>query len=121
MISKIIDEDLITKVKKAIDGVDKIVIVAHVGPDGDAMGSSLALWHYLMTIEKEPVVIVPTPFATFLNWMPGSEQVIVYENNKEKADAIFATTELIFTLDFNTASTVSYTHLRAHETDSYLV
>ena len=104
MISKIIDENLISKVKKAIDKVDKIAIVVHVGPDGDAMGSSLALWHYLMTIEKEPVVIVPTPFATFLNWMPGSEQVIVYENNKEKADAIFASTELIFTLDFNTAS-----------------
>ncbi|MEI8085480.1 MAG: DHH family phosphoesterase [Paludibacter sp.] len=104
MISKIIAEDLITKVKKAIDKVDKIAIVVHVGPDGDAMGSSLALWHYLMTIEKEPVVIVPTAFATFLNWMPGSEQVIVYEKEKEKADAIFASTELIFTLDFNTAS-----------------
>ena len=104
MISKIIAEDLITKVKKAINKVDKIAIVVHVGPDGDAMGSSLALWHYLMTIDKEPVVIVPTAFASFLNWMPGSEQVIVYENNKEKADAIFATTELIFTLDFNTAS-----------------
>ncbi len=104
MISKIIAEDLITKVKKAIDKVDKIAIVVHVGPDGDAMGSSLALWHYLMTIEKEPVVIVPTAYASFLNWMPGSEQVIVYENNKEKADEIFATTELIFTLDFNTAS-----------------
>ena len=104
MISKIIAEDLITKVKKAIDKVDKIAIVVHVGPDGDAMGSSLALWHYLMTIEKEPVVIVPTPFATFLNWMPGSEQVIVYEKDKEKADAIFASTELIFTLDFNTAN-----------------
>jgi len=104
MISKIIAEDLISKVKKAINKVDKIAIVVHVGPDGDAMGSSLALWHYLMTIEKEPVIIVPTPFASFLNWMPGIEQVIVYENDKEKADAIFASTELIFTLDFNTAS-----------------
>ena len=104
MISKIIAEDLITKVSKAINKVDKIAIVVHVGPDGDAMGSSLALWHYLMTIEKEPVVIVPTAFASFLNWMPGSEQVIVYESNKEKADAIFASTELIFALDFNTAS-----------------
>ncbi len=104
MISKIIAEDLITKVSKAINKVDKIAIVVHVGPDGDAMGSSLALWHYLMTIEKEPVVIVPTAFASFLNWMPGSEQVLVYESNKEKADAIFASTELIFALDFNTAS-----------------
>lgn len=104
MISKIIAEDLITKVKKAIDGVDKIVIVAHVGPDGDAMGSTLALWHYLMTIEKEPTVIVPTPFPSFLAWLPGAECVLDYENNKEKADEIIAETELIFTLDFNTTS-----------------
>ena len=101
MISKIIAEDLITKAKKTIDGVDKIVIVAHVGPDGDAMGSTLALWHYLMTIEKEPVVIVPTPFPNFLSWMPGSECVLDYENNKEQSDKLIAEAELIFALDFN--------------------
>jgi len=104
MISKIIAEDQITKVKKAIDDVDKIVIVAHVGPDGDAMGSTLALWHYLMTIEKEPVVIVPTMYANFLAWMPGSECVLIYEKDKEKADELIAAAELIFTLDFNQAS-----------------
>ncbi|HEY6914032.1 MAG TPA: DHH family phosphoesterase [Paludibacter sp.] len=104
MISKIIAEDLITKVKKAIDSVDKIVIVSHVGPDGDAMGSTLALWHYLMTIEKEPVVIVPTAFASFLSWLPGSEFVLVYEDQKEKSDELIAEAELIFTLDFNQES-----------------
>ncbi|MDR3653923.1 MAG: bifunctional oligoribonuclease/PAP phosphatase NrnA [Paludibacter sp.] len=104
MISKIIPEDLITKAKKAIDIVDKIVIVAHVGPDGDAMGSTLALWHYLMTIDKEPVVIVPTSFPNFLSWMPGSECVLDYENYKEKSDELIASAELIFALDFNQAS-----------------
>jgi len=104
MISKIIAEDLISKIKKAINKVDKIAIVVHVGPDGDAMGSALGLWHYLMTIEKEPTVIVPTAFADFFKWMPGSQNVIVYENNQKQADEIFATTELIFALDFNTPS-----------------
>ena len=104
MISKIIAEDLITKVNNAIDNVDKIVIVAHIGPDGDAIGSSLALWHYLMTIDKEPVVIVPNPFPSFLSWMPGAECILDYENSKEKADELIADAELIFTLDFNTAS-----------------
>jgi phosphoesterase RecJ-like protein len=101
MISKIIAEDLISKVENAIDAVDKITIVVHVGPDGDAMGSSLALWHYLMTIEKDPIIIVPTEFPNFLSWMPGIEHVLVYENEKEKCDDIFEKTELIFTLDFN--------------------
>jgi bifunctional oligoribonuclease and PAP phosphatase NrnA len=102
MISKIIDEEIISKVKKEINIAEKIVIVTHVGPDGDAMGSTLALWHYLMTVEKDPVVIVPTEFADFLNWMPGSASVLVYENSKDKADEFIAAAELIFALDFNT-------------------
>jgi len=67
----------------------------HVGPDGDAMGASLALWHYLMTIEKEPVVIVPTAFPNFLSWMPGAECVLVYEENKDISDKIISEAELI--------------------------
>ena len=104
MISKIIAEELISKVEKAIEYADKIVIVAHVGPDGDAIGASLALWHYLMTIEKEPVVIVPNPFPAFLAWMPGAECIMDYDNYKEKSDELIAAADLIFTLDFNTGN-----------------
>ncbi len=101
MISKIIAEDLIHRTQKELNKAEKIVIVVHVGPDGDAMGSSLALWHYLMTIEKEPVVIVPTAFPNFLSWMPGSECVLVYEEKKSVCDEMITNAELIFTLDFN--------------------
>lgn len=101
MISKIIAEDLIHRVEKELNKAEKIVIVVHVGPDGDAMGSSLALWHYLMSIEKEPVVIVPNGFPNFLSWMPGSECVLVYEDNQSACNEMIANAELIFTLDFN--------------------
>ena len=101
MISKVIAEDLIHKVQKEIDKAETMVIVVHVGPDGDAMGSALGLWHYLMTIDKEPQVIVPTAFPDFLAWMPGADKVLVYENDKQKCDEIIAATDLIFTLDFN--------------------
>ncbi len=101
MISKVISEESIHNATKAIDQADNIIIVVHVGPDGDAMGSSLALWHYLMTLEKTPTVIVPSAFPNFLAWMPGSEHVLVYEEHKEKCDELLANTELIFTLDFN--------------------
>lgn len=101
MISKVIAEDLIHKVQREIDKAEKIVIVVHVGPDGDAMGSALGLWHYLMSIDKEPQVIVPSAFPGFLASMPGAEKVLVYENEKLKSDEIIATTDLIFTLDFN--------------------
>ena len=101
MISKVIAEDLIHKVQKEIDKAETMVIVVHVGPDGDAMGSALGLWHYLMTIDKEPQVIVPTAFPDFLAWMPGADKVLVYENDKQKCNEIIAATDLIFTLDFN--------------------
>lgn len=101
MISNIISEESIHKVRKAIDQAENIIIVVHVGPDGDAMGSSLALWHYLMTLEKTPLVIVPSAFPNFLAWMPGAEYVLVYEDCKERCDELIAQTDLIFTLDFN--------------------
>ncbi|NDP22076.1 MAG: bifunctional oligoribonuclease/PAP phosphatase NrnA [Paludibacter sp.] len=104
MISKIIAEDLIHKVKKSIESVERIAIVVHVGPDGDAMGSSLAMWHYLMTIGKEPIVIVPTAFPAFLSWMPGAECVLVYDEAKQKCDEILKGADLIFALDFNVPS-----------------
>ena len=104
MITKIIAEDLIAKTQKAIDKADKIAIVVHVGPDGDAMGSSLALWHYLMTIDKEPVVVVPTAFPAFLAWMPGAENVLVHEKNPVQSEEALQNAELIFCLDFNVSN-----------------
>lgn len=102
MISKIIAEDLVHKVQKLISKAERIAIVVHVGPDGDAMGSSLGLWHYLMTLNKEPVIIVPTAFPDFFSWMPGSECVVVHEENKDSAETFLAGADLIFALDFNT-------------------
>jgi len=104
MISKIIAEDLIHKAKDAITEAEKIAIVVHVGPDGDAMGASLGLWHYLMTLEKEPVVIVPTAFPDFYAWMPGAESVVVYEFTPQVAEEKLYGADLIFALDFNVLS-----------------
>lgn len=104
MISKIISEDLIHKSEKLIDNAEKITIVVHTGPDGDALGSALGLWHYFMTIEKEPVVIVPDEPASFLMWMPGTDKMLIYSETTEVCDKILTETDLIFALDFNILS-----------------
>lgn len=101
MISKIIAEELIVHVKREIEDAEKIVMVAHVGPDGDAMGSSLGMWHFLMTLGKNPTVIVPTPPPDFLMWMPGANESLIYVFHKEEADKVIAEADLIFALDFN--------------------
>lgn len=104
MISKIIAEDLIRKVEGFISSAEKIVIIAHVGPDGDAMGASLAMWHYCMTLDKDPVVIVPTSFPDFLSWMPGADGVIVHEKDSGPAEKRVEEADLILALDFNVLS-----------------
>ena len=79
----------------------KIAIIPHRSPDGDAMGSTLGLYHFLLKLNHNPVVIVPNDFPNFLAWLPASETVLVYENDKENVSKIIQEQELIFTLDFN--------------------
>ena len=79
----------------------KVAIIPHRGPDGDAMGSTLALYHFLLKNNHFPTVISPNDFPDFLAWMPGSETVKIYEKDKINCTKILEEAEVIFTLDFN--------------------
>ncbi|MEN9570962.1 MAG: hypothetical protein RL172_2193 [Bacteroidota bacterium] len=76
----------------------------HQKPDGDAMGSTLALYHVLTQLGHQATVISPTNWADFLNWMPGVKKVVDYEHQTAQADALIAAADWIFCLDFNTLS-----------------
>lgn len=65
MLTKVIEQSKIDHFAKWMERADKIVIVAHVGPDGDAIGSSLGLWHFLNTQDKDVNIIVPNAFPDF--------------------------------------------------------
>jgi phosphoesterase RecJ-like protein len=101
MLNKIIAEESIQKAKKLINKFDKIVIVTHVSPDGDAIGSSLALYHFLTELGKQVNVIVPNEFPGFLQWMTGADQIITGERSLEIAKETIEAAELIFCVDFN--------------------
>ena len=79
----------------------KVVITMHQKPDGDAMGSALGLYHFMVTMGHEVTVISPTNWAEFLDWMPGIDQVIDFEKQKEKCQKIINVAGIIFCLDFN--------------------
>ena len=79
----------------------KIAIIPHRSPDGDAMGSTLGLYHFLLKLNHQPVVIAPNDFPNFLDWLPSSETVLVYENDRVNCTKILQDAELVFTLDFN--------------------
>lgn len=87
-----------------LDTPRKVVITMHQKPDGDAMGSALGLYHYLKTYGHDVVVISPTNWADFLEWMPGTNEVIDYEREKSRADLLLQHAEWIFCLDFNVLS-----------------
>ncbi|MCW3075660.1 MAG: family phosphoesterase [Bacteroidetes bacterium] len=95
-------KDSFSKFKNLIKKAGKIVIVTHWSPDGDAMGSSLALYHYLKSLKKTVNVVVPNEYPEFLQWMPGNKQVLVFEKDAAKVTKLINKADAIFTLDFNT-------------------
>ena len=91
----------IAAIAQLLSSPKKIAIVPHRSPDGDAMGSTLALYHFLLKLNHQPVVIVPNDFPEFLAWLPGSETVLVFEKDRENTTRILKEADLIFALDFN--------------------
>jgi phosphoesterase RecJ-like protein len=95
-------------VKKIKDGhYKKIAITTHHKPDGDAMGSTLGLWHILKDLQLNARVITPTDYADFLNWLPGNETVINFEESTEEATKYIMDADLVFCLDFNRLSRIN--------------
>ena len=91
----------INSVKELLSKPQKIVIVPHKNPDGDAIGSTLGLWHFLKNMGQDASVIVPNDYPRFLKWMPGNEDIINFERKNSEAKERISQATLIFTLDFN--------------------
>lgn len=106
MLSKVIAQSNVDHVEKWFEKADKIVIVSHVSPDGDAIGSSLGLYHFLSSQDKTVHVIVPNAFPDFLRWMPGAKDIIQYNRYKEFADKLIQEADVICCLDFNVLSRI---------------
>ncbi|GAA4320676.1 bifunctional oligoribonuclease/PAP phosphatase NrnA [Mucilaginibacter gynuensis] len=85
----------------------RIVITTHHKPDGDAMGSSLGLYNYLIQLGHHAKVIAPSDYPDFLSWMPGNEEVIIYTENTQQSEILIAEAELIFCLDFNALNRIN--------------
>ena len=98
-----ISDAQIQQLTSLLQGKKNIVIFTHVAPDGDAMGSSLGLQHWLnqnMQGIEEVHVVVPTPFPPFLAWMPGADKVLVGTMQEADIQAVASRADLAFCLDF---------------------
>jgi len=96
----LIDTALVTKAEHLIASAQRIVVITHISPDGDAMGSSLGMKHYLLALGKQVSVVVPNEFPNFLSWMPGAKEDIIYDKDTEKADAAIDEADLLIITDF---------------------
>ena len=106
MLKKVIDSSKVDHFVRWFDRSEKIVLISHFSPDGDAIGSALGLFHFFTSQRKEVQVIMPNDYPSFLKWMPGSEGVLLYEKEKEKCEDLINNADVLVCLDFNTPSRV---------------
>lgn len=96
----------ISHLKEYLAEPKRIVITTHPKPDGDAMGSSLGLYNYLIQKGHQIQVITPTDYPKFLHWLPNNSEVIVFTEEEEKAKKFVDQADIIFCLDFNSLSRI---------------
>ena len=102
MLTKILDEKAVHRFSRYVEKGERFVMTTHLSPDGDAIGSSLSMAHYLTELGKERVhVIVPNDFPAFLKWMPGAKDVLIYEKYPDYAEQLIREADVIINLDNN--------------------
>ena len=100
------DKNTTKLIKTLLSKSRKIVVVGHKNPDGDAVGSCLGLSFLLKSMGHTTTVIMPNDFPDFLKWMPGVEEIVIFEKETEKSKDFIENADIIFTLDFNSLDRV---------------
>lgn len=116
MLEAIIESDKIEKINALIATASNIVVTCHLAPDGDAMGSSVALMHILQKIGKKAHVVTPDMPPADLMFIPGAKEIVAASKLTDFATLLFEKADLIICLDFNAPHRVD--RLSQHLLDS---
>ena len=92
------------QLKKILSDTKRSAIIIHRNPDGDALGSALALKAFLQKKGHQTRIISPNEIPGYLQWLPGINDVLIYDEQPDKIHQILKDSEIIFTLDFNDLS-----------------
>ena len=95
------------ELKNLLSVKQNVVITTHVNPDGDAIGSSVALLNFLIKMGHDVSVIVPNDYPDFLKWMKNDDLIINYSNSKNESQEKIKNASLIFCLDFNNLNRIN--------------
>ncbi|MDR0815275.1 MAG: bifunctional oligoribonuclease/PAP phosphatase NrnA [Bacteroidales bacterium] len=91
----------IARLKEELSSPKRVLITTHQGPDGDAMGASLAFYQFLKKMGHDVAVVTPNDYPEFLNWLPHNGDVVNYMRQKVLAEDLIANADYIFHLDYN--------------------
>ncbi len=89
------------EIRNLLSNPKDILITSHRNPDGDAIGSSLGLYHYLVQLGHSVKVAFPSEYPSVFAWMPDADKVIVYDIEPDATRLAIEQAEIIFLLDFN--------------------
>lgn len=106
MIKNIFSETDIAQLERLIADNNLFVLTCHAGPDGDALGSTLGMAHYLQALGKEALVVVPDAFPDFLAWMPGAQDIVRFDKHRDKSELMLSAADVIFAMDYNSLGRV---------------
>jgi phosphoesterase RecJ-like protein len=95
------DTQDIKAVSRLLQKPKKMVLVSHKNPDGDTIGSTLAMMHYLRKKGHQAVPVVPNEFPAYYNWLPGAGEFIVFDKDAKRVRQELADADLVICLDFN--------------------
>jgi phosphoesterase RecJ-like protein len=98
-----ITAEKIQQFEAMIEGAERICIMMHANPDGDTIGSSLALSHILSNAGKQNFTVSTDSLADFYKFLPGADNINVYHKNAHAVSDILHDADLIFCMDFNAA------------------
>lgn len=121
MITPIIDESKIQELSNALLRYNNIVITCHVAPDGDAIGSSLGLCHFLRRLGKVATVVVPDMIPRNLQFLAGIKQVVIYTQQSERAIKAIGSADLLFCLDYNALHRIDKLSQHVAQSDAYKI
>jgi len=96
-----LDKLTIKTLKELIHKINQIVIIPHKNPDGDAIGSSLGLYHYLTALGKQCTIVVNDPVPEFLSFLPDSNKILVFETEADNCKQVINNAQLICCLDYS--------------------
>ncbi|MEY4604350.1 MAG: hypothetical protein RIT43_1642 [Bacteroidota bacterium] len=98
--------EIYQKINEAVQSSQKIVITSHKGPDGDSVGCSLGLYHFLKKLDKDVTVCHPDRAPEFLQWVPGYASVFLFDETPDLVTKQMNEADLVFVLDYNSPERV---------------